>query len=123
MPTIILLRGAPGSGKSTLARSLKGYKHIEADMYFMIEGEYKFCKDRLKYAHEWCQNQTELAMQARQNIVVSNTFTKHWEMQPYLDMAQLHSYGVTIKHCTGDFENVHGVPAEVVERMKRNYEK
>ena len=41
MKELFLLRGLPGSGKSTLAKSLGG-KHIEADMFFMIDGEYQF---------------------------------------------------------------------------------
>ena len=48
MKKLILLRGIPGCGKSTLAKSLGGI-HIEADQYFMEDGEkvikWRYCKD------------------------------------------------------------------------------
>ena len=53
MKQLILLRGLPGSGKSTFAKSLGGI-HIEADQYFMQDGEYKFDASQLKHAHNYC---------------------------------------------------------------------
>ena len=41
------LVGPSGSGKSTLAESIGGI-HIEADMYFMKDGEYQFDVTKLK---------------------------------------------------------------------------
>ena len=57
MKTLYLLRGLPGSGKSTLAKSIGGI-HIEADQYFMEDGEYKFDGSKIKLAHNYCQSQT-----------------------------------------------------------------
>ena len=45
---LILVRGLPGSGKSTIASAIDGSDesyapiHLEADMFFMENGEYKF---------------------------------------------------------------------------------
>ena len=41
MKELILLRELPGAGKSTLAKRVCN-QHIEADMFFMKDGEYKF---------------------------------------------------------------------------------
>jgi Tfp pilus assembly pilus retraction ATPase PilT len=38
---LYLVRGIPGSGKSTFAKTLSG-EYYEADMFFMVDGEYKF---------------------------------------------------------------------------------
>lgn len=41
-PEIVLVRGLPGSGKSTLAKGMAGYVHVEADMYFEVDGLYRY---------------------------------------------------------------------------------
>jgi len=61
MKELILLRGLPGSGKSTLAKSLDGI-HIEADQFFMIDGEYRFDASKLKDAHNYCFTRTKSYM-------------------------------------------------------------
>jgi adenylate kinase family enzyme len=91
---LYIVRGIPGSGKSTFAKSLGG-THFETDMFFMVDGEYKFDFTKLKESHKWCQDRVGDAMilniTANLNdvIVVSNTFTQEWEMQPYFDMVEL----------------------------------
>lgn len=90
---LILLRGLPGSGKSTLAKILVGekdYCHKEADMYFIdSDGKYNFNPSKIKDAHKWCQNEIEFFMKYDNSpIVVSNTFTQEWEMEPYFEMAK-----------------------------------
>lgn len=61
MGSLMLIRGLPGSAKSTLAKSfvIYQYQHIEADMYFMKNGEYVFDVNVLHRAHKWCQETTE----------------------------------------------------------------
>ena len=58
MKELFLLRGLPGAGKSTLAKSLRG-THLEADSFFMVNGEYKFRPEFIKYIdrleHIWQQ--------------------------------------------------------------------
>ena len=122
MKTLILIRGLPGSGKSTLAKKLR-YEHLEADMFFEQDGEYKFNPALLREAHQWCQERTKQAMRMNwAGIVVSNTFTQRWEMDPYLKLAREHGYTVQIIECKGKFENVHGVPAEAIEKMRQRWE-
>jgi predicted kinase len=123
MKTLILLRGLPGSGKSTLAKTFGGM-HIEADMFFMKDGKYKFDPTMLKHAHNWCHDVVENWMdEGEELIVVSNTFTTEWEMDYYFTMAKLKGYivhSVIVENRHGGV-NEHGVPAEKLEQMKNRF--
>ncbi len=129
MKELFLLRGLPGSGKSTLARSIGGI-HMEADKYFMDGDEYKFDASKLKEAHEWCRNgvsvwmRTTVSNNPLNRIVVSNTFTMEWEMQPYYDLAEKYGYRVyslIVENRHGGV-NEHGVPEEKLVQMKQRFE-
>ena len=129
MNELILVRGLPGSGKSTFAKSLGGV-HIETDMFFIQDGEYKFDGAKIKEAHEWCQNEVNTMMilnhttGANKRIVVSNTFTQEWEMQAYYDLAKSYDYQITsiiVENRHGG-ENIHGVPVEAMDRMEKRFE-
>jgi predicted kinase len=130
MKTLTLLRGLPGSGKSTLAGSLEMVFCYEADKYFEDEnGKYNFDPTKIKQAHQWCQDRVEKAMNAPNGfppprIVVSNTFTQEWEMQPYFDMAAKHGYRVVsliVENRHGN-QSIHSVPPETIEKMKNRFE-
>jgi len=58
----------------------------------------------------------------REHVIVSNTFTTIGEMQPYLDAAKEYDYTVQVVDCHGTFGSVHGVPEEVIERMRARWE-
>lgn len=116
---LVLVRGLPGSGKSTLARDMKGHVHIETDMFFTdSEGVYRFDPDALRVAHSWCQHQVRMHLRDGHDVVVSNTFTRAWEMKPYFDMG----YPVRVLTCNGRWPNVHGVPQETIDRMAERWE-
>ena len=128
MKELILLRGLPGSGKSTLAKSLDGI-HIEADQFFMVEGEYKFDASKLKEVHNNCLTRTKSYMyihsskDTAERIIVSNTFTQEWEMKPYFELAEKNGYRVysLIVENRHDGVNQHGVPADKLEQMKNRF--
>lgn len=117
---LFLVRGVPGSGKTTYAKTLDIADHYEADMWFDQNGGYD--PKKIKQAHEWCQDRAIESMRAGCDVVVSNTFTRLWEMQPYKDAAE--KLGVKIIECvmTGEWKNVHGVPDDKVREMRERFE-
>ncbi len=129
MKELFLLRGLPGSGKSTLAKSLDGI-HVEADQFFIVDGEYRFDASKLKEAHNNCLTRVKSYMyifssnENSERIIVSNTFTQEWEMKPYFDIAERYGYTVyslIVENRHGGV-NQHGVPAEKLEQMKNRFQ-
>lgn len=142
MAKLILIRGLPGSGKSTLARALLGagvvQQHFEADMFFerfrrdeksghiyeledSEEREYVFDGSLIARAHDWCQMMTSQALQRGENVVVSNTFTRRKEMEPYWEMVGELGGGVVFT-ARGNFGSVHNIPDASMARMKARWE-
>lgn len=126
MKELILLRGLPGSGKSTLAQLFGTTNHYEADMYFINkEGRYNFDPSKIKEAHKWCQDAVTISMKwETERIVVSNTFTQEWEMQPYLDLAKEYGYqvhSIIVENRHGN-KTIHGVPDEHMEVMRNRFQ-
>lgn len=131
---LILMRGWPGSGKSTAAQKIKNFfkllnynvKIFSTDDYFINEktGEYEFNSAFLKRAHQWNQYRTKKAMEKHTDvIIIDNTNLKLWEMKPYLEMAIEYGYSVYEYVCSGNYQNIHGVPKEKIEQMKNSLEK
>lgn len=116
---ITLIRGVPGSGKTTLAKTLSTH-HFEADMFFDMNGGYN--PQKIKAAHLWCQGKAFAALAEGHHVVVSNTFTRRWEMEPYIKAAKTVGAEVEEIICTGTWPNVHGVPPEKVEQMRERFE-
>lgn len=126
MHNLILLRGLPGSGKSTAAKLFKDAPHYEADLYFMdAGGNYTFDASKIKDAHNFCRHGVADAMKdGYPVIVVSNTFTQEWEMENYYLLAENLGYRVTsmIVENRHDGKNLHGVPEDKIEIMKKRFE-
>lgn len=125
MQKLILIRGLPGSGKSTLAKTYveMGFDHHEADMFFEDDrGNYNFNPKQIKDAHAWCKNSCETSLMQGKSVVISNTFTQHWEMQDYFDLAEKYNVEVEVIVARGNFQNLHGVPEQTIQRMKARWE-
>ena len=128
---LYLIRGLPGSGKSTLAKTLAhglnaikkwSCLHFETDMYFETGDGYHFDRRELSLAHAWCQKATRLHLERGKTVIVSNTFTQLWELQPYLDMAKELDLVVTVITCEGQYGSLHNVPEHAVDMMKRRWQ-
>lgn len=125
MTKLTIIRGLPGSGKSTMAKAIvndTGACHFETDMFFIKDGVYTFNPSLIKDAHRWCQDSVLESLSFGLDTVVSNTFTQRWEYQPYLDMASKLGCEVDILVAVGEYENIHGVPAEAIQRMTDRWE-
>lgn len=119
MPHLVLIRGLPGSGKSTMAKQkYPSYVHLEADMYHMVNGKYEYDPSNIKKAHQWCYDTAIVFLNNGHDVVISNTFTQHWELKPYLSIAE----SLTVVVCTGEYGSIHNVPEEVIQKMKDRWE-
>lgn len=142
---LFLIRGLPGSGKSTLAYMMREWywqlgvnaEHHEADTYhYTPDGYYVFDPVNVPFAHKRCQQDVKFSMAPDDDdfkptniIIVSNTFTRQWEMEPYRELAREHGYRVTEIAVKGDWtdaelaaRNVHSVPVEVIAQMRARWE-
>ena len=126
MKTLYIVRGVSGSGKTTYAKKLAervGCFFFEADMYFEDDdGNYVFKGSELKNAHNWCYESVAHEISLGNDVVVSNTFTRVWEMQRYIDNALAHDYQIVIVECTGRYQNTHGLDEAAVTRQIERFE-
>lgn len=120
---LVLIRGIPGSGKTTYVKNnLKNHKHFEADQFFEKDGEYKFDASKIKEAHNKCFRDTKESLNNNDKVAVSNTFTRKWEMDKYLDLAKKLNKKVKILRTTKQFKNIHKIPEDKIKEMKDRFE-
>ena len=132
-PSLTIIRGLPGAGKTTRAKAIARERArprlFSADDYFMVGGEYRFDPMQLPEAHGACIRAAIEAMSSF-SVIVHNTFSQRWEMEPYLSAASERGIPVTVIDLfDGGFSdeilaarNEHGVPQGTVEKMRAAWE-
>ena len=123
MTKLYIVRGIPGSGKSTFAKKLleqgKVQQHLEADEFMTDEnGDYKFDPTILQKCHQQCQMWVKYYLDRGQSVVVSNTFSRKWEILPYTRMGA----EFEVIEMKGNYQNVHNVPQFIVDNMKNRWQ-
>ena len=57
-----------------------------------------------------------------ENVVVSNTFSRLFEMEKYLRAAAITRCLVRLIEATGNWQNIHGIPDSVIATMRNRWE-
>lgn len=127
--SLILLRGLPGAGKSELANVLSEngkHKTYSVDDYFTneITGEYLFEFSKNHLAYKQCEENTLQSMlKGEEKIIIHNTFTIAWEIEPYFKLAEKYQYTVFVVTVENYHQksNVHDVTQEQLQKMAEKY--
>jgi predicted kinase len=130
---LYLIRGLPGSGKSTLAHDLKRAglvdEVVEADIFFMEDGVYRFDPKKLPAAHNRCIQTVQTALGLGRRVAVANTFSQHWEMERYLRVVQpwkrvtaLDLYDAGQSDVALAARCIHGVPVSAIATQRARWE-
>jgi hypothetical protein len=116
---LVLIRGLPGSGKTTRAMDYlnDGYKHLEADQFFMVDGRYCFDDERLPEAHASCLEQTKEALEAGEFVCVANVFATVEDIKPYTELG----VDYQVVEATYPGQSIHKVPTAVMHAMQANW--
>lgn len=125
--TLLIIRGLPSSGKSTLAEFITP-NYVEADMFHMKtvndETVYDWKPENVRKSHEWCFEQVKGMMEMGESkIAVSNTFTRKWEFENYMELADEMGYRtfvLTTENYHGGV-NSHDVPESTIDKMEERY--
>ncbi|WP_243393855.1 AAA family ATPase [Leptospira meyeri] len=126
--TLLVLRGIPGSGKTSLANAISLTNEApiySIDSYFENEvGEYHFDYQKNHLAYKDCEAKTKHALERNLPfVIVDNTFTLEWELEPYISLANEFGYKlhvVTVENRHGG-KNVHEISEEQIEKMIAKY--
>jgi hypothetical protein len=133
--TLTLIRGLPGSGKTTYAKHLQRLAP-KTTLLFATDDfweERAFSPRRLQEAHQWNQRRVRACIKAASSeahIVVHNTFSRFWELAPYLEMVDGSPWKVFVVDlfdggCTdhGLSERcVHDVPLHTITNMRQRWQ-
>lgn len=118
-------RGLPGSGKSTHGVLMRGFTLIEADMYHVHHGVYKFMPDRIDEAREWVNDTVVRLLQSGQNVVVAGVFCTNqsiWELKDHVDRNVHGTVLHRVQTLTTAFGNIHDVPTAILGAMADAFE-
>jgi predicted kinase len=129
--TMFILQGAPGSGKSKMAEALMRQTAAEdffpaiicsTDRFFMVNDKYMFDRTKLAEYHGLNQDKAKYYLENGYSVIIDNTNIKKIHVEPYVKIAKETKAQIQIIRCYGKFQNLHGVPEEIVQRMRNEME-
>jgi hypothetical protein len=86
--------------------------------FYDEEGNYNFDASKLSEYHRCCLDATKVSLENGYTVIVSNTFTSEWELEPYVNLAKSMDIPVQIITVQSNFKSIHNVPAETLEKQK-----
>ena len=138
---LILIRGVSGAGKSTIGEMFDDgatTRILSTDDLFYVDGEYNFDPSKLAEYHQAVIDKVESLMVEYDwkimdhdyswfpidRIVVCNTFTQMWEMEPYFNLAKKYDWCIhtIILENRHDSDSIHKVPADTILQQKDRFE-
>lgn len=127
MTSLYIIRGLPGAGKTTLGNRLKACDLVRwvvsaDDFMTNSDGDYLFDPTRLSECHAKCLSVVKSRLASGESVAVCNTFTRTWEVEPYVRTAKANGCSVFVIRCEGAFQNIHGVPESTVANMRDRFE-
>lgn len=127
MPLLMIIRGLPGVGKTTLAKSLRGIKHLEADIE--LRGQ-AWSPQACALAHMTARAKMINLLLIGYDVVVANTFTRWGEVISYTAEAPRGTSVAIIDLYDGGLsdEQLHartrsGISLEKLQTMRARYER
>lgn len=133
-PTLYIMQGIPGSGKSTLANMIlrqtmvlhktKRVAICSTDS-FHINPEtnvFEYKPELAAIYHAQNIVQALAFMEKGYTVIVDNTNIQRWEAKPYVACAIKLGIPIVFIRVKGNFPNIHGVPEDVIQRMKLRME-
>lgn len=132
MTITVVIRGESGSGKSTLAQLLTDTFHesdinfgwVEADHYFMDKnGNYNYVPYKQREAHEVAKKRYNLLKNHEVDVIVlSNTSTRHWEIENYLGTEEMKNGKVVYVRAIKAPGTKGKAPDDVIKTQRERYE-
>lgn len=132
---MFMICGVSGSGKSTLANKL--LKASENQPYIRpIMGNCDFddywekdengnCiidNSKIVAAYVWAMNKAKELMTNGDNLIISNPSLNPIQRLYFVKMAEDFGYRIIFIHLDGGFKNIHNIPEDNVQLMRRIYQ-
>jgi predicted kinase len=118
---LTIVRGIPGSGKSTYAKKLNVF-HVESDMFCMIDGNYQWSQETAFRNKKRMVKTVQMMLAYGADVVVSDVFVTRESINQLVKLAVEFGASYEVIRLKSDFQDIHGVPNEVLEGMKAGFQ-
>ena len=125
MQTLYIMQGPPGGGKSTLAQAISNSVSsaiCSTDDFFHTTDGYKFDPAKLNEYHGRNLSHAIKALRLGHSAIIDNTNIHAWQARSYVEYAVANKIPVVFIRVDGRFKSNHGVPQELVDKMRASME-